>query len=91
MFSGSSQTTLDTLKEILEDLDVVQRELGSTAVSAKIVSKLKNSISDRHAAEKLFNKMLAEYRADILPDICGLYFLVALADAAESTHSMWES
>ena len=113
VFSGSSQTTLDTLKEILEDLDVVQRELGSTAVSAKIVSKLKNSMSDRHAAEKLFNKMLAEYRADILPDIfagwselndkekeqvtrmnnffCGLHFLVALADAAEATLSMWES
>ena len=26
VFSGSSQTTLDTLKEILDDLDVVQRE-----------------------------------------------------------------
>ena len=69
VFSGSSQNTLDTLKEILDDLDVVQRELGCAEVSSKIVSKLKNSMSDRHAAEKLFNQMLAEYRADILPDV----------------------
>ena len=48
---------------------MVQRELGCAEVSAKIVSNLKNSMSDRHAAEKLFNKMLAEYRADILPDV----------------------
>ena len=26
-------------------------------------------MSDRHAAEKLFNQMLAEYRADILPGV----------------------
>ena len=30
---------------------MVQRELGCAEVSAKIVSKLKNSMSDRHAAE----------------------------------------
>ena len=69
VFSGAAQDTLDTLKEILEDLDIVHRELGCTEVSSMIVSKLKNTMSDRHAAEKLFNQMLSEYRADILPDV----------------------
>ena len=113
VFSGSSQNTLDTLREILDDLDAVQKELGSSQVSGKIVSKLKNSMSDRHAAEKLFNTLLAEYRAEILPHVyagwmdltteerdqiarmnnffCGLHFLVALADIAESTLALWES
>ena len=39
------------LKEIIGDLDMVQRELGCADASARIVSKLKNSMSDRHAAE----------------------------------------
>ena len=53
----------------MDDLDAVQKELGSSQVSGKIVSKLKNSMSDRHAAEKLFNTLLAEYRAEILPHV----------------------
>ena len=69
VFSGSSQTTLDTLKEILDDLDVVQRELGCGDVAQRTVVKLKKLMSDRHAAEKLFNQMLAEYRAEILPEV----------------------
>ena len=69
MFSGSAQTTLDTLLEILDDLDVVRKEIGESSVSSKIVSKLKNTMSDRHAAEKLFSTILSEYRANILPDV----------------------
>ena len=69
VFSGSAQDTLDTLKEILEDLDLVQAKLQSANVSSKIIIKLKNSMSDRHAAEKHFNQLLSEYRSDILPDV----------------------
>ena len=69
VFSGSAQDTLDTLKEILEDLDLVQAKLESAKVSSKIIVKLKNSMSDRHAAEKHFNQLLSEYRSDILPDV----------------------
>ena len=69
VFSGSAQNTLETLTEILDDLDVVRKEVGQSAVSAKIISKLKNTMSDRHAAEKLFAQILAEYRANILPDV----------------------
>ena len=38
-------------------------------VSDKILAKLKNTMSDRHSAEKLFARTLSEYRANILPDI----------------------
>ena len=67
VFSGSAQNTLDTLKEILEDLDTVQKQLKGSKVSSSIVAKIKNTMSDRHAAEKLFNELLADYRAEILP------------------------
>ena len=40
VFSGSAQDTLDTLKEILDDLDMVQREIGGAKVSSTIISKL---------------------------------------------------
>ena len=73
IFFGSAQTTLDTMKEILEDLDMVQQALGEQCNSKRIINKeykmIKNTMSDRHAAEKLFNELLSEYRADILPEI----------------------
>ena len=69
VFSGSAQNTLDTLKEILDDLDVVGNELGRPAASAKIIQKVKNTMSDRHAAEKLFCDVLSDYRAEILPSV----------------------
>ena len=69
VFSGSSRDTLETFKEILSDIDSVFLSLGREAVSSKIVSKIKNTMSDRHTAEKLFNEMLHDYRSEILPDV----------------------
>ncbi len=69
VFSGSSQDTLDTLKEVLEDIDSVRQHLGENAVSGKILLKMKNTMSDTHAAEKRFADILHEYRKDILPSI----------------------
>ena len=59
VFSSSAANTLDTFKEILDDIDSVQQAIGK---SAKVVSKIKNTISDRHSAEKLFNELLHDYR-----------------------------
>ena len=69
IFSGSAQSTLDVFTEILDDLNIVSKELGSNGVSQKLVLKLKNTMSDRHSAEKLFSQLLQEYRKDILPDV----------------------
>ena len=67
VFSGAAKDTLETFKEIVSDLHGIQLALGKDSVSAMIVSKIKNTMSDRHAAEKLFNELLEEYRKDILP------------------------
>ena len=69
VFSGSAQNTLETLKEILDDIDSVQLALGKQAASSKIVAKLKNTMSDHHTAEKLFNEVLEDFRAEILPTV----------------------
>ena len=69
IFSGSAQNTLETLTEILEDLNVVSKELGGNSVSESILLKIKNTMSDRHSAEKLFSQLLQEYRGTIIPDI----------------------
>ena len=52
VFSGAVQNTLDTLVEILDDLNVVSKELGGSSVSEKVLLKIKNTMSDRHSAEK---------------------------------------
>ena len=68
-FSGSAVDTLETFKEILDDIDSVQQAIGKDAVSAKIVSRIKNTMSDRHSAEKHFNELLHNYSADLLPTV----------------------
>ena len=37
VFCGSARDTQDTLKEILEDLDLVETKLGSENVSSKVI------------------------------------------------------
>ena len=69
IFSGSAKNTLETFQEILSDIDSVQQALGGNAKSTEIVTKLKNAMSDCHAAEKLFNEFFSEFRAEILPAV----------------------
>ena len=67
MFSGSAQNTLDVFKEILEDIDEINRSLGKDSALAKIVASIKNTMSDRHVVEKNFNELLENYRSEVLP------------------------
>ena len=85
VFSGSAQNTLETLMEILDDLDVVRRELGHSAVSGQIIHKIKNTMSDRHAAEKKFAEVLSAYRADILPDVVANWEQMSLMEQEQLT------
>ena len=68
--SGSAQHTFDGLVQMLEDIDrtVTQGGLG-TAVSSKIVSAVKNTMSDRSIVEKNFNVLLQSFRKEILPSV----------------------
>ena len=69
--SGSAQTTLDTLQEILDDLTcAAAAEKGAGTETGKIIlSKIKNTMSDRAATEKAFNDLLSHYRSEILPTV----------------------
>ena len=69
VFSGSAQNTLETFQEILSDVENVQQALGKSSSLAEIIIKLKNTMSDLHSAENLFNELLTEYRAEILPAV----------------------
>lgn len=66
MHSKSSETVLDTLKQILSDIDSVAE---GTNTGKKILTNIKNTMSDRAATEKKFQLLLENYRKDILPNI----------------------
>ena len=92
IFSGSAQDSLTTLKQIMEDLDIVQKELGTSAVSSKIVSKLKNNIlPDVVEGWSNMNDTEREQFTRMNNFFCGLHFVVGLADSAEATLKLWES
>ena len=65
MLTGSAQQTLDLFKQILSDF---QQNVGSQAKS-KLLTSIKNTMSDRHIVQKNFNCLLEEYRAMILPEV----------------------
>ena len=65
MLCGSAQCTLDTLKLILSEIDVVAEEGSGSAILVNI----KNTMSDRHIVEKSFNELLESYRSDVLPSM----------------------
>lgn len=86
VFSGSAQDTIDTFKDIYSDIDSVHQLMGESAASGKILYKLKNSMSDRHAAEKLFAELLHEYRAQILPEITENWSAMTSLEQENSTN-----
>ena len=65
MSSGSAKHTLDCLKNVLSDINM------STNSNAgdKILTEIKNTMSDRHVVEKSFNNLLEDYRLEILPTV----------------------
>ena len=70
MADKSSQSTLDTFKDILNDVSdyCYQKEQNQNA-GYKILSNIKNTMSDRASTEKAFNNLLEKYRSNLLPDI----------------------
>lgn len=60
---SSADVALQTLKGILEDINLA---VGS-GTGQKILACIKNTMLDRHIVEKNFNKLLEDYRAEVLP------------------------
>ena len=65
MLTGSAELTLHTFKQIVSDLSLVSGNVCGEA----IITKIKNTMSDRHIVQKSFNTLLEDYRADILPSV----------------------
>ena len=85
MVDKSGQSTLDTLKEIIEDISTychekeVQNEMG---VGYKILANIRDTMSDRASTEKHFNTLLEQYRSEILPQV-----VLGWADLTEEERS----
>ena len=70
MCNGSAQTTLDTLNEILADIEeVANKALGVGNAANRILANIKCTMSDRASTEKSFNDLLTAYRSEILPTV----------------------
>ena len=65
MSTGSTSNVLDTFKRVLCDVELV----AGPKTGAAILSKIKNTMSDRHIVEKNFNQLLEDYRRSVLPEL----------------------
>ena len=67
--SGSAQSMLNKMKEILDDLSVSASTSSdkNTQVASEIVAQIKSTMSDQASTEKSFNELLADYRVEVLP------------------------
>ena len=65
MLTGSTNQVLHTFVQILSDIELV----AGPGSGNLILSKIKNTMSDRHVVEKKFNELLEDYRRDVLPVI----------------------
>lgn len=85
MASKSAKTTLDTFHEILEDINDVcslrEEKNDQNNKGYKILSGIKNTMSDKASTEKKFNELLEEYRLNILPNV-----IEGWADMTEDEH-----
>ena len=63
IITGSADVALQTLKGILEDINFA---VGN-GTGQKVLACIKNTMSDHHIVEKNFNRLLEDYRAEVLP------------------------
>ena len=87
---GDAATMLDTIKEMLEDIEQTASfdESSTTEVGKKILSNIKNTMSDRAATQKCFNELLEAYRMEILPTVVSEWEDLS-ADEKESMATMY--
>ena len=69
MKNGTAQHVFDVFRQVLGDIDSVATEAGQSNVAKRIVSNLKNSMSDRCVVQKTYNTLVEEYRKEVLPEI----------------------
>ncbi len=67
MSNKSAKTCMDTFEEIISDISDIAR---NSDIGEMIVFRIKNTMSDRAQTEVAFNRLLEEYRSEILPRVC---------------------
>ena len=81
MLTGSAEKTLDTLKQILDDIELVTGE----STSKTLLANIKNTISDRHIVQKNFNELLEMYRSEIRIAGCCIFMEESLIRRATTS------
>ena len=66
--SGDTETQLNVLLDILSEIKEPLQDTEKN-VSNKIISSIKNIMSDRHIVQKKFNSVFQDYRASVLPNV----------------------
>ena len=65
--SGSAEHTLDLLKQVIEEVTLAgQKATGKALTGEKLISSLKNTMTDRASVNTRFNELLEHYRENIL-------------------------
>lgn len=64
-----SKSAQDTLKGLTDIVGNIANVCSQENLGAEIVAAIKNTMSDRAATEKLFNRLLETYRASLLPSV----------------------
>ena len=65
MLTESAEQTLSTLKQILQDIDLV----AGQGAGEKVIACIKNTMSDQHIVQKIFNCLLEDHRSQISPSV----------------------
>ena len=69
MQCGTAQHMLDKFKEILTDIESTCQKHGHESAGLKLVTGIKNTMSDRCIVQKKFNNLLEDYRSEVLPKV----------------------
>ncbi|KAJ8050932.1 hypothetical protein HOLleu_04315 [Holothuria leucospilota] len=67
MVEGGTEETLQTLQDILKDASNI-KEAGAEGFNS-LIAWIKNTMSDRHSAEKKGNELLKKFRIGVLPSV----------------------
>jgi hypothetical protein len=65
MKDKSSDSCLSTLTQVIQDIS----DCPTTETGKRILTNIKNTMSDRAATEKKFHELLKDYREEILPSV----------------------
>ena len=68
VYCGAAEDSLELLKTCTDQISEACRKAGSTvATGEKLIASIKNTMSDRAATNTKFNRLLHDYRQEILP------------------------